>query len=119
MEGIKAEVTFEVFNSRGKWDFLFSKTLLKRFKAIHDSEQDEILIRGSGRLVTLHNQAHIINQNQSQMKPNTPVSIVIEEHQHDKGDESMEIKVETLKKDVKLFTRMNEPHKPERVQELL
>ena len=26
MEGIKAEVTFEVFDSRGKWDFLFGNT---------------------------------------------------------------------------------------------
>ena len=108
-----------MFHSRGKWDFLFSKTLLKRFKAIHDYEWDEILIRGSGRSITLHNQAHIVNQNQSQMKPNTPVCIVIEEHQHDEGDESTEIEMETLKKDVKLFTRMTKPHKPERVQELL
>ena len=85
----------------------------------HDYEQDEILIQGSGRLITLHNQAQVVNQNQSQMKPNTPVSIVIEEHQHNEGDESTEIEEETLKKDVKSFTRMTEPHKPERVQELL
>jgi hypothetical protein len=36
VNGVSAEVVFEVFDSGGKWDFLFRKTLLETFKAIHD-----------------------------------------------------------------------------------
>jgi hypothetical protein len=32
VNGISANVAFEVFDSGGKWDFLFRKTLLEMFK---------------------------------------------------------------------------------------
>lgn len=35
VNSVSAEVTFEVFNSGGRWDFLFGKKLLEMFKAVH------------------------------------------------------------------------------------
>lgn len=47
---------FEVFDSGGGWSFLFSKPLLRQFKAIHDYEDDTIQIRQLGESETLSNQ---------------------------------------------------------------
>jgi hypothetical protein len=38
VNGISINAAFEVFDSRGKWDFLFGKTLLETFKAVHNYE---------------------------------------------------------------------------------
>ena len=37
---VQADVTFEVFDSGGKWDFLFGKTQLETFKEVHSYEKD-------------------------------------------------------------------------------
>ena len=39
MNGISTNIAFEIFDSGGKWDFLFGKTLLKTFKAVHVRRQ--------------------------------------------------------------------------------
>ena len=56
VNGIRTNVTFEVFDSGGKWDFLFGKTLLEAYKANHNYESDEITIYGKGGVATLTNQ---------------------------------------------------------------
>ena len=48
VKGVRAKVASEVFDSGGRWDFLFGKTLLETFKAIHDYDRDEITISGNG-----------------------------------------------------------------------
>ena len=59
INGIDADVAFEVFDSGGKWYFLFRKTLLETFKAVHNYESDEITVHGKKGNVTLSNQSHI------------------------------------------------------------
>ena len=54
---IKVEGKFEVFDSGGKWVFLFGKPLLKAFNTIHNYAQDEIMVSGLGGTCTLYNQA--------------------------------------------------------------
>ena len=79
MNGISTDIKSEVFDSRGKWDFLFSKTLLKNFKATHDYGTDTIAIQGVGGETILHNQEHITSmQSQPQQIPATPVCVVTE-----------------------------------------
>jgi hypothetical protein len=46
MKNITVKGAFEIFDSKGNWDFLFGKTLLKAFKAIHDYNTDEVKIEG-------------------------------------------------------------------------
>ena len=48
VNSINTNVKFEVFNSGGKWDFLFGKALLEKFKVIHDYESDKITVHGTG-----------------------------------------------------------------------
>ena len=75
VNGINTNVKFEVFDSGGKWDFLFGKALLEKFKVIHDYESDKITVHGTGGKPTLYNQAHIT---QPQPKPTPPVCIANE-----------------------------------------
>ena len=114
-------IAFEIFDSGGKWDFLFGKTLLEAFKAIHNYESDEITVHGKGGKSTLRNQSHIMTRLQPATKPSstTPICIVTDETQLHGEEELSEVDVEALKNDTNLFTRMTEPHKPERVKELL
>ena len=121
VNGISANTAFEVFDSGGKWDFLFGKTLLETFKAIHNYELDEITVYGSEGETTMYNRSHTIAKRQPATwpQPMTPVCIVTDETQL-QGDEKLaEVDVGALKNNVNLFTRMTEPHKPERVRELL
>ena len=46
---VKAKGEFEVFDSGGSWDFLFSKPLLRAFKALHDYEWDTITVKGQNK----------------------------------------------------------------------
>ena len=69
VNGISTDVTFEVFDSGGKWGFLFRKTLLEKFKAKHDYETDTITLQGVGGETVIHNQAHITMHTQPQQKP--------------------------------------------------
>lgn len=118
VNGIRTEVTFEVFDSGGKWDFLFGKTLLEAFKAVHDYETDTIKVSGDGGVTMLSNQTRTIPI-QPQPEPTSPVCIVTEEHHKEMDDEPTEVNIEAIKDNINLFTRMTEPRKPERVQELL
>jgi hypothetical protein len=57
---VMANSQFEVFDSCGGWGFLFSKLLLRLFKATHNYEADTVTIRDPRTKVTtiLHNQLH-------------------------------------------------------------
>ena len=116
INGISANVEFEVFDSGGRWDFLLGKTLLETFKAVHDYTTDEIVISGNGGTTTLKNQA--LTKEQHQPSTESPVCIVTNEPQDEEGQDS-EINMEAFQGDSNLFTRMTNPHKPERVEELL
>ena len=118
VNGVSMDVTFEVFDSGGKWDFLFRKTLLEKFKAKHDYETETITLQGAGGETVIHNQAHITTHTQPQQKPAAPICVVTKETQQE--DENLaEIDVEALKKNTNIYTQMTHPQKPERVQELL
>ena len=60
INGISANIAFKIFSSSKKWDFLFGKTLLETFKAVHNYESDKITVYGNGGKTTLHNQAHLV-----------------------------------------------------------
>ena len=115
VNGITANTTFEVFDSGGKWDFLFGKTLLETFKAVHNYESDEITVYGNEGKTTLYNQP----QSTTQPLSTAPVCVITDETQPHGDEELAEVDMEALKNNVNLFTRMTEPHKPERVQELM
>ena len=116
VNGINTNVEFEVFDSRGKWDFLFGKALLEKFKAIHDYESDKITVHRTGGKTTLYNQAHIT---QPQPKPTPPVCIVTDEMQMNGDKDLLEVDMGGLKNNTDLFTRLTWLHKPEHMQELL
>ena len=116
VDGVKAEVVFEVFDSGGKWDFLFGKTLLETFKATHDYESDEITLRKNGKKTTLLNQACVAGRAKN---PKTPICLTTEETPKEDEGEPSEISMEAFQGNSNLFTRMTAPHKPERVQEIL
>ena len=120
VNGISANVAFEVFDSGGKWDFLFGKTLLETFKAVHNYESDEITVHGKGGNTTLHNRSHHTVQLQPVTQPPaSPICVISDETQTQGDEELSEVDVGALKNDANLFTRMTEPHKPERIQEIL
>jgi hypothetical protein len=107
VNGIKAEVVFEVFDSGGKWDFLFGKTLLERFKAIHNYESDEIVVHGNNKKATLRNQSHIIGQAPHYPASKSPICIVTEEPQQEGNDEPSEVNIEALQGNHSLFTQVH------------
>ena len=54
VNGVCTNIGFELFDSGGKWDFLFGKTLLEAFCAIHNYKLDEIVIKDNkGTTMTL------------------------------------------------------------------
>jgi hypothetical protein len=118
VDGVRARVAFEVFDSEGKWDFLFGKSLLETYKAVHDYELDEIILKENGKTTTLLNQSRIINQVQSLPTLGMPVCVVTEEPPQDEGQPA-EVNVEAFQGDANLFTCMTHPFKRERVQEIL
>ena len=81
VNGVRAEVVLEVFDSGGKWDFLFGKTLLQTFKATHDYELDEITIQDEDKRMTLCNQAHVSSRAPNHSMPETPICM----HQQTQG----------------------------------
>ena len=104
VNGISTDVTSEVFDSRGKWDFLFSKTLLKNFKATHNYGTDTIAIQGAGGETILHNQEHITSmQSQPQQIPATPVCVVTEEAQEDNKN-LPKVDMEVFKNNTDIYT---------------
>ena len=104
--GISADVSFEVFDSGGKWDFLFGKTLLEMFKAIHTYESDEITIRGGKGNATLYNQLHLVTPSRLIMAAlSTPPICVIADDDQPHGDEELsEVNVGALRNNASLFT---------------
>ena len=118
VNGIRAGVTFEVFDSGGKWDFLFGKTLLEAFKAVHDYGKDEITIQRGGRSAIIGNQSHITNQPRLHSKPPAPICVVTEEDGNEEDEVLLDVETDVLQNDADLHTRMTQPHKPERVEEL-
>ena len=119
VNGISTDVTFEVFDSRGKWEFLFGKTLLEAFKAVHNYESDEITLSGIGGNTTIQNQYGTYKRIHHPPTSENPIHIVTSEDQTEEERETAEIEVEALQGDKNLFTRMTDPGKPERVQEIL
>jgi hypothetical protein len=122
VKNITGKGAFEVFDSKGNWDFLFGKTLLKAFKAIHDYNTDEVKIEGVGGLTILKNQVYTMEaRKHPKLRATTPpICVVTEEEQHLDGDNpAAEIKVKALQENNNLFTRKTKPHKPERVAEIL
>jgi hypothetical protein len=61
---------FEVFDSKGEWDFLLGKPLLRQFKAIHDYGADMVTVEhpNTGRKTVLHNQTHPTTTNATNEK---------------------------------------------------
>ena len=114
VNGIRAKVAFEVFDSGGRWGFLFGKTLLETFKATHDYELDEITISGVGGKTTLSNQTLT-----KQPLLTFPICVVTEDLQHDDEEQPSKINVEAFQGNNKLFTRLTDPFKPERVEDLI
>ena len=119
VDGVQVDVSFEVFDSGGKWDFLFGKTLLETFKAIHDYQKDEITLHGSRRKATIRNQAHFARQLELTKAQPSPICVVTESDKPDGDEEVVEVDTEALKDNEELYTRATQPHKPERVKELL
>ena len=70
------EGEFEVFNSGGKWAFLFSKLLLKAINCIHNYAQDEIMVSGLSGTCTLYNQA--TDQNHTYLATATSVNLTLD-----------------------------------------
>jgi hypothetical protein len=56
IKGVKACGTFKVFNSSGRWSFLFGKPMLQAFKALHDYTTDTIQVRDDKCPAMLMNQ---------------------------------------------------------------
>jgi hypothetical protein len=56
INSIKAQCSFEVFDSAGSWGFLFGKPMLKAFKAIHDYTSDTVKIFDNQHSTTIKNQ---------------------------------------------------------------
>ncbi|KAJ7755448.1 hypothetical protein B0H16DRAFT_1315763, partial [Mycena metata] len=55
VEGVKAWGAFEVFDSGGSWDFLFSKPMQAALGVIHDVKGDTITLEAGGRKATILN----------------------------------------------------------------
>jgi hypothetical protein len=115
VNGVRAKVALEVFDSGGRWDFLFGKTLLETFKAIHNYELDEITISGNGGETTLRNQALTTHQ----PTPTPTICTITEEAQWANDEQPSEINEEAFQGNKELFTRLTDPFKPERVEEII
>lgn len=93
VNGVSAEVTFEVFDSSGRWDFLFGKTLLERFQAVHDYKLDEITLHGTEGRTTLHNQIRVQTGFQQQPTHPSPIRIITDETQPNEDEDLTEVDV--------------------------
>jgi len=121
VEGVRVYGSFEIFDSRGNWDFLFGKRLLTAFKAVHDYGEDKVTVQGTGGLTVLQNQIHMMKGQHKRTTPQAPVCMVTENCDQAEDDEPLaDINMDALRgDDANLFTRMTDPYKPERVDEIL
>lgn len=55
IKGVSIKGEFEVFDSNGGWTFLLGKPQLRKFRASHNYETDEVIVRGKEGSRTLHN----------------------------------------------------------------
>ena len=98
VEGMRVQGSFEVFDSRGAWEFLLGKRLKNALKAIHDYNTDEVTIKGVGNQTTLKNQCHTVETRKQQtQQATTPTCLVTDEDQQD--EESSEVNVEITQGD--------------------
>ena len=58
---LRSEGEFEVFNSGGRWEFLFRKPLLRCFKVQHDFDVDTITIQLVQKSMVLHNNHGVLS----------------------------------------------------------
>ena len=111
LNGIEVEGCFEIFDSGGAWELLFGKPLLMAFKAIHNYEDDTVIIRNTNTQTLLTNQAE-------QPQSHAPICIVTEDDTTTNDEQEYEIPTEGLKNGP-IYTRLTDPHNPERVQAIL
>lgn len=109
--GITTHGEFEVFDSGGHWDFLFSKPLLTAFKAIHEYGEDRVTVLGLEGMTILENEVHTQAQNRMVGEIETELTkqtstILGEEEKHMQVDEG-------------IFTRHTDPFKKEHVEAVL
>ena len=93
VDGVSATVAFEVFDSGGKWDFLFGKTLLETFRAVHDYKTDEIIVHGKGGETTLYNQLHIRDQSHPTPTTLAPICVISNDTQPERDEENAELEI--------------------------
>ena len=113
VNGVQANITFEVFDSGGKWDFLFGKKLLETYKAVHDYMKDEITLHGEGKQVTISNQAHMVEQWKPHTKSPAPICVVTEQQDLETDDKFLKVETDGLKDNAELYIRMTQPFKQE------
>ncbi|KAL0565474.1 hypothetical protein V5O48_016552 [Marasmius crinis-equi] len=56
VKGLEVESSLEVFDSGGQWEVLFGKPLLEKFKAVHDFEKEELVVRKGKELRRIFNE---------------------------------------------------------------
>jgi hypothetical protein len=117
VNGISAEVVFEVFDSSGKWDFLFRKSLLETFKAVHNYKSDEITVNGKEGKAILRNQSYPTRRLQTtlQATATAPICMVMEEAKEQGNEEPSEVDLGVFKNNTSLFTRKTDPFKVEEI----
>lgn len=143
IEGVHLHGSFEVFESRGNWEFLFGKPLLAAFHAIHDYLTDTVTIENRGLMATLKNQVNHIkgrakarqisgrkeqgdtlgDNETKEVSANsrnemTAVYSTTDEPE-DNNSALFEIEVNPLDDDKGVFTRFTDPWKKEQVEEIL
>src|ERR1700733_5167042 len=82
---------FEVFDSKGAWEFLLGKPLLRRFKAVHDYGTDTVTVTHprTGLRITLYNQSHSPTVNTKDEK-GTRLTLDVEQRENTIGGTSGE-----------------------------
>lgn len=96
--GIKAQGSFEVFDSGDSWEFLFGKPLLAAFNSIHEYKTDTVTVESRGITAILKNQ---INN----MKSNDETHVEEGEQSHPSDNEEA-----PQPKEVSMAVRMNKEH---------
>ena len=86
------EGSFKVFDSGGRWDFLFRKRLMTAFAAVHDYDTDKVFI--PRHQLTLRNQHDITIQQRHQASCKPHVRYKEEEHSMERTVTAMSLQVE-------------------------
>ena len=147
IEGVQVFGSFEVFNSRGNWEFLLGKLLLMALHMVHEYTHDTVTIMNKGLSAVLKNHVNITTEacskaNQKKTieletrkyndlkrsrevlpskgttEPDDTMVTYVDELQ-DEGLPTTEIEVNIWKDEDNLFTRLTKPWKKERVEEII